>query len=298
MRAHLRTAASIAAGGWLVLVLLACCTSRQVMQAGLVPFAEPMPPPSSHGSSDIVASASGLTFLEPDEAPRNLGHYVPASQVHLAAMLRPIPGLMIRPMGMLAIPTGASPLQTGLLAGPTAPSFGLGVDIGYVFGDEREPFLVRPHVGAMFAGLATQISDPGGTPAYSDLAVMGVVEGGLDLGYWVTPWLLVMGSVDLRNGPTLPASAEASSCGQGPPFVAFGDVAVTPRISAEVEVQRGFGIFAGVAVPALGSPYASYPIVSVGLRASFGEGMRGMRRQRTPSGRESTPEEEAEAERR
>jgi len=106
--------------------------------------------------------------------------------------------------------------------------------------------------------------------------VMGIVEGGLDLGYWVEPWLLLMGSVDMRNMPAFP-SMIAACAGSSPPFVDFGTFTLTTRASFEVEVVPGLGLFGSIAIPTYGNPYASFPILSGGIRGSFGDGRAGLR---------------------
>ena len=290
---HLRTIGRVFSAGWLLLLLLACCTSRTITQAGLVPFSEPDPPPSSHGAGGVVVSGSGLTELDARGDVTN-GDYVPAGQLHIGGMLRPIAGLMIRPMGMLAFASGAGSVGTGMapggvsgptpLAPPDGPSFGLGVDLGYMLGDESTGYLVHPHVGAFGVGLSSRFADPAGAPPQSSVAGMGVVEGGIDLGYWVTPWLLLMGSLDMRNMPAFPS--QVTTCaGNDPPFVGFGTFTMTTRLSFEVQVTEGFGFFAGAAIPAYGSPFASYPILTGGLRGSFGDGRVGLRTPREPEER-------------
>lgn len=300
-RAFLRvivTLSRVIAAAWLVVTLLACCTSRTVMQSGLVPFAEGPPPPSSHGAADVAASVSGLAFVEPEEVADSLGHYVPAAQVHIAGMLRPVRGLTLRPTGMLAIPSGATALRPGLIAAPDLPSFTIGVDVGYTIGDEDDPIFLRPHAGPVLAGVATRVDDPWAGPnAGAEIGWMIVAQGGLDLGYWVLPQLLLMASVDIRNTPRVQAIVD--SCDTSAPFVDFGDADVTVRASAEVDVNDDVALFAAVAIPALATGYDPFPILSFGARLSSGEGRHGLvRRQprlaRPP--RESTPEEEAAAE--
>ncbi len=293
------TLARVIAAAWLVITLLACCTSRTVMQSGLVPFAEPPPPPSSHAAADVAASASGLAFVEPEEVADNLGHYVPAAQVHIAGMLRPVRGVTLRPTGMLAIPSGATPLRPDLIAQPDLPSFALGVDVGYTIGDEDDPLFVRPHFGPVLAGLATRVADPWPGPSGgSEIGWMILVQGGLDLGYWVTPEVLLLAGVDVRNTPRV--EALVSSCDSTTPFVDFGDASVTARVSAEVELTNDIALFASVAVPALASGYGPFPILSFGARLSAGEARHGLVRRRVQLARpprESTPAEEAAAER-
>jgi hypothetical protein len=273
-----------------ILLALGCCNSRTVTQSGLVPFSEPDPPPSSHGSGDVYASGSGLTRMDATGSATS-GDYVPAGQLHIGGMFRPAYGLTIRPMGMLAFSSGAGSVGTGAtmattglpsvpLDAPTSQSFAIGVELGYVLGDEGHEYLVRPHIGVSALAIGAQVSDPVGTASSSMLGWMGVVAGGLDLGYWLTPWLLVMGSVDLRNMPELPSSV--TTCfGNDPPYVNFGNLTITTRISAEVEITPGFGVFGGVAFPTYGSPYTAYPILTGGVRGSFGDGRTGMRRTRT-----------------
>lgn len=272
-----------------VLLELGCCNARTVTQSGLVPFSEPDPPPSSHGSGDVYASGSGMTRLDATGSATS-GDFVPAGQLHIGGMFRPVGGLTIRPMGMLAFSSGAGSVGTGTtmgstgmpgvsLDGPRTQSFALGLEFGYVLGDEAREYLVRPHIGVSALGIGAQVSDPIGSGSSSMLGWMAVVAGGLDLGYWLTPWLLVIGSVDVRNMPDLPSSV--STCiGDDPPYVNFGNLTVTTRVSAEVEIVPGFGVFGGIAFPTYGSPYASYPILTGGVRGSFGDGRTGMRRTR------------------
>ncbi|MDQ3031754.1 MAG: hypothetical protein M3Y87_05000 [Myxococcota bacterium] len=290
-----RPLAHLAACAWLLIVLLACCTSREVMQSGIVPFSEPLAPPTSHGSGDLYAGASGLTYLEPSDEGAELGHYVPAGQINLVGSLRPIAGLVLRPVGLLAVPSGASPISSGLLPAPTAPSFGGGIDVGYTWGDEDVPYLVHPHVGVLVTGIAMTVQDPSaGAQPFARVGWMAVIEGGVDVGYWVTPELLVLGSIDVRNGPRVERSVVACD-GDEPPYTGFGDFTLNGRVSAELEITRGFGVVAGVGFPVIGSPFTSYPIVSLGLRGTFGDARQGFRRSRAGA-REPTPDEEAAAE--
>ncbi|MDQ3031757.1 MAG: hypothetical protein M3Y87_05015 [Myxococcota bacterium] len=67
------------------------------------------------------------------------------------------------------------------------------------------------------------------------------------------------------------------------------------RVSAELEITRGFGVVAGVGFPVIGSPFTSYPILSLGLRGTFGDARQGFRRARAEA-HETTPEEEEAAE--
>jgi hypothetical protein len=272
-----------------LLALLGCCNARTLTQSGLVPFSEPDPPPTSHGSADVYAAGSGLTHLDATGAATS-GDYVPAGQLHVGAMFRPVGGLMIRPMGMLAFADGAGSVGTGSTLGaagapgvrldaPSTQSFALGFDVGYMLGDESRDYVFRPHVGVSALGIGARVSDPATSPFTSELGWMAVIAGGLDLGTWVTPWLLLMGSVDLRNMPDLPSSVTAC-VGQTPPFVSFGAFTVTTRVSAEVEITDGFSVFAGVAFPTYGSTYSAYPIVTGGVRGSFGDGRLGLVRHR------------------
>lgn len=256
-------------GGWLLLLALACCTSRAVLQSGVVPLSEPAPPPTSHGGGDLYAAASGLTFMEPTEE-LNAGHYVPAAQLNLAGTFRPHRGITLRPMAVMALPTNATPLDPNGIENPNRLSVSGGLDFGYVFGSERTAYMVRPHVGVALLGVAMLIQDPAGTFSYPDIGWMAIVEGGLDGGYWVTPWLLIQGGVDVRNAPRVPAVV-AACYGDDPPFVDWGAFALNVRVAAEVEIDHTASIVAAVSVPAVGNPYEPYPILTLGVRGILGE---------------------------
>lgn len=261
-----------------LLILVGCCTTREVVQSGIVPFAEPLPPPSSHGSGDIYAGGSGLIYLEPSGSGTELGHYVAAGQLQVAGSLRPIAGFQLRPVGMVAIAEGASPVGPGLIERPSAPTFGAGVDLGYTFGDEDDWYLVRPHMGGMVSGIAMGWQDPAGGNSVFGTGWTGIVEGGIDLGWWATGELLIIGSLDARNAPVVPRSVIAGC--ESPPFTRFGELSMSARIGVEVEPVRGFGLFAGLSFPVFGSPYVAYPSLAIGVRTTFGDARQGFRRSR------------------
>lgn len=248
---------------------LAGCAGRAVLQSALVPLAEPAPPPTSHGAGDVYAAASGLSFFAPTGEP-DLGHHVPAAQLHVAATVRPRSGWTLRPLAVLAIPEGATPLALDIGLRPREPSVSAGLDVGYVIGSERTGYLVRPHVGIAVLGVAMRIEDPEGTSPHRDLGWMAVIEGGLDGGYWVASWLLLTAGIDLRNAPRVP-SRIALFDGDEPPVVRFGAFALAVRVAAEIELEHAVGIVLAASVPALGSPFEPYPILTLGLRAIFGD---------------------------
>ncbi len=271
-----------------MLALQACCSVRTVQQSGLVAFPEPIPPPSSHGAGDVYVGGSALTQVEGSDTTPGFGHYVPRGQLNLAASLRPIAGLTIRPLGLVALPSGAVPLESVSLDQPDAPSFMLGVDVGYTIGDEDEPLMLRVHGGTGAMGIAMRVEDPIGAPESSTLGWMAVLIGGVDVGMWVTPWMLVAASVDARNTPSVPNAVTACT-NVDPPFTEFGMFTLNARASVEFEVTSGIGVVAGVGFPLFGSPYASYPIVSLGLRGSFGDARRGLRPRREEPASEKRP---------
>lgn len=197
---------------------------------------------------------------------------------------------------MLAIPNGATALRPGLIPAPDLPSFAVGLDVGYLFGDEDEPFFFRPHLGPVLAGVATRLSDAGsGADLGSDLGWMVVVQGGLDVGYWITPEVLLLAGVNVRNTPRVDASVAV--CEGSPAFLSFGDVSATARLSGEVEVTNDVAFFAAIAIPAVATGYDPYPILSIGARLSAGEGRHGLARPRPRVAQtESTPDEESAAE--
>lgn len=281
---------------------LGCCNARTVTQSGLLPFSEPDPPPTSHGAGELYVAGSGLTrFESTDGGSASSGGYVPVGQLHFGAMLRPRDGFMIRPMAMVAFHDGAQPLGDGTatpppgtigigsatsarLVLPQGTSFSAGFDLGYMIGDESTIYLVHPHVGVRVAGISVAVSDPIGSTPHEHTGATPIVEGGLDLGAWVTPWLLLVGSADVRNMPAV-ASFVTACVEEQPPFLGFGSATLTMRISAEVEIVPGLGFFAGITFPVAGNPYVSYPILGGGLRGTFGDGRDGLVRHR-PNRRE------------
>jgi hypothetical protein len=274
-----------------LLASLGCCNTRTIMQSGLVPLSEPDPPPSSHGSGDLYASGTALTHLE-STGDASSGGYVPAGQIHVGGMLRPIAGLMIRPMGVLAFADGAGAMGTGTaptgmgtalapLTPPRTASFAAGVSFGYMLGDEDDVYVLHPHVGIYGVGIQAMVSDPAGIPAEAHYAGMAMVAGGLDIGIWAAPWLLLMASADVRNLPSVPSSVTAC-VGDSPPFVGFGDATLTMRLSGEVVIAPGVSLFGGIAFPTVGVTYQAWPILTGGIRGTFGDGRDGLRRRRDP----------------
>jgi hypothetical protein len=264
---------------------LGCCNARTVTQTGLIPFAEPDPPPSTQGAASVFASGSGLTHLDATGEPTS-GGYTPVGQIHVGVTLRPRAGFTISPRGMAAFSDGAAPSASGtppttamVLPSPGAPrttTIGFGLEFGWTFGDERVDYLVRPHLGINALVVGSVVSDPApGAAPQTESGWMAVLSGGLDLGYWLTPWLLVVGGIDLRNTPTM-ASTVTACVGDAPPFLDFGDFTVTTRVSGEILITPDLGLFGGVAIPTYGSPYASYPILTGGVRGTFGEGATGL----------------------
>jgi hypothetical protein len=259
----------------------------EVAQSSTIPLPTPTPPPSSRGMGDLYLGASTLTVAEPSSEAATSGSslYVPRTQLEGALSFHhSLFG--VRALGGVALGEGPSVASTPLPRASEAPGFaGVGFDLGFF--DENERFSAMLTLEGLF-GFATSVQRA--TPIYADgsRGPTGMISG-VDLegifglqasaGYWVADWCRLMGGVGFRTSPSNRASfvAEAHNdllVSDPPSGVVLGDVVGLLWAGAEFRVPFsetvGGALVPSVSWPFAGGPVTYGPIVTLGLRLTFG----------------------------
>jgi hypothetical protein len=257
-----------------------------VIQSSTIPLPTPTPPPSSRGLADLYAGVSTLTVAEPaPTAGSDSSLYVPRTQLEGAlSFRRAVVGWRV--LGGLSLGEGPSVSSTPLPRASNFPGFvGPGLDFGFF--DENERFSAMFSVEVL-AGFATSVQEA--TPIYADgtrgpsYRITGtdfvfIVGGQASVGYWVADWCRLMGGLGLRTSPTnrahFVAEARNSFLVPDPPSgVGFGEAVGLLWVGAELRLPVS-GPVNGSLVPSIAWPFAGGPItygpiVTVGIRVTFG----------------------------